>query len=121
MSPTGLGVLEDKTIHTEPLHQPLLYVLLVFLWTGFLFYSSLVFLDERIHLQVGQEEEAAARRLYEVNQFHLHEERESALRRELEEIQFEGKSLYRPGSTCNIGSRKKRLHLLQECKPQRAT
>ena len=50
------------------------------------FYSSFVFLDERIHLQVGQEEEIAARRLYEVNQFHLHEERESALRRELEEI-----------------------------------
>ena len=53
------------------------------------FYSSLVFLDERIHLQVGQEEETAARRLYEVNQYHLYEERESLLRRELEEIQFE--------------------------------
>ena len=38
---------------------------------------------------MGQEEETAARRLYEVNQYHLYEERESALRRELEEIQFE--------------------------------
>ena len=37
---------------------------------------------------MGQEE-TAARRLYEVNQYHLHEERESALRRELGEIQFE--------------------------------
>ena len=53
------------------------------------FYSSFIFLDQRIHLQVGQEEETAARRLYEVNQYHLYEERESALRRELEEIQFE--------------------------------
>ena len=38
---------------------------------------------------MGQEEETAARRLYEVNQYNLYEERESALRRELEEIQFE--------------------------------
>ena len=38
---------------------------------------------------MGQEEATAARRLYEVNQYHLHEERESALRRELGEIQFE--------------------------------
>ena len=53
------------------------------------FYSSLIYLDERIHRQVGQEEETAARRLYEVNQYNLYEERESALRRELEEIQFE--------------------------------
>ena len=53
------------------------------------FYSSLIYLDERIHRQVGQEEETAARRLYEVNQCNLYEERESALRRELEEIQFE--------------------------------
>ena len=45
------------------------------------FYSSLIYLDERIHRQVGQEEETAARRLYEVNQYHLYEERESALRR----------------------------------------
>ena len=52
-------------------------------------YSSLIYLDERIHRQVGQEEETAARRLYEVNQYNLYEERESALRRELEEIQFE--------------------------------
>ena len=51
------------------------------------FYSSLIYLDERIHRQVGQE--TAARRLYEVNQYNLYEERESALRRELEEIQFE--------------------------------
>ena len=53
------------------------------------FCSSLIYLDERIHRQVGQEEETAAKRLYEVNQYHLYEERESALRRELEEIQFE--------------------------------
>ena len=40
---------------------------------------------------MGQEEETAARRLYEVNQYHLYEERENLffLRRELEEIQFE--------------------------------
>ena len=38
---------------------------------------------------MGQEEATAARRLYEVNQYHLHEERESALRRELGGIQFE--------------------------------
>ena len=53
------------------------------------FYSSLIFLDERIHRQVSQEEETAARRLYEVNQYNFYEERESALRRELEEIQLE--------------------------------
>ena len=40
------------------------------------FYSSLIYLDERIHRQVGQEEETAARRLYEVNQYNLYEERE---------------------------------------------
>ena len=34
-------------------------------------YSSLIYLDERIHRQVGQEEETAARRLYEVNQYQL--------------------------------------------------
>ena len=37
---------------------------------------------------MGQEEATAAKRIYEVNQYHLHEERESALRRELGEIQF---------------------------------
>ena len=56
---------------------------------GVPFYSSLIYLDERIHRQVGQEEETAARRLYEVNQYHVYEERESRLRAELEEIQFE--------------------------------
>ena len=53
------------------------------------FYSSLIWIDERIHLQMDQEEATAARRIYEVNQYHLHEERKSALRRELGEIQFE--------------------------------
>ena len=36
------------------------------------FYSSLLWIDERIHLQMGQEEATAARRIYEVNQYHLH-------------------------------------------------
>ena len=89
MSPTGLGVQEDNTTLTGPLPKPPIYVLLVLRVTGFPFYSSLIYLDERIHRQVGQEEETAARRLYEVNQYQLYEERESALRRELEEIQFE--------------------------------
>ena len=80
-------VLEDNT-HTGPHHLLLLYVLLEFLWTRSHF-SSHVFIDERIHLQMGQEEATAARRVYEVNQYHLHEERESVLRRELGEIQFE--------------------------------
>ena len=78
MSPTGPGVLGDRTILMEPHLLPLLYVLLAFRWTKSRF--TLVFLDERIHLQVGQEEATAARRLYKVNQYHLHEERESALR-----------------------------------------
>ena len=89
MNPTDQGVQEDKTILTEPHLLPLLYVLLAFLWTGSHFTLHSSSLDERIHLQVGQEEATAARRLYEVNQYHLHEERESALRRELGEIQFE--------------------------------
>ena len=46
-------------------------------------------IDERIHLQMGQEEATAARRVHEVDQYHLHEEWESALRCELGEIQFE--------------------------------
>ena len=53
------------------------------------FYSSLIWIDGRIHLQMGQEEDTAARRIYEVNQYHLREKRDSALRREFGEIQFE--------------------------------
>ena len=85
------------------------------------FYSSLVFLDERIHLQVGQEEETAARRLYEVNQYHLYEERESLLRRNWKRSNLRRRSLYKLGSTCNTGSRKRQLHLLLGCKLQKAT
>ena len=53
------------------------------------FYSSLVFIDEKIHLQIGQEEATAARRVYEVDQINLHWQKETALRKKIGEIQFE--------------------------------
>ena len=45
-------------------------------------YSSLVFIDEKIHFQMGQEENNGARKVYEVNQIHFHMKK-TALRRKL--------------------------------------
>ena len=107
MSPTGLGVLEDKTILIEPLSPaaPLLSSRPPWIRSGdrVPFDSSLIFLDERIHLQVGQEEETlpgdsestTTISMRRGNRFYVENWRRSNLRR---------RSLYKPGSTCNIGA-----------------
>ena len=56
---------------------------------GVLFRPSLFLIDERIHVQRGQEEASASRLTFELNQSQLYQEREAALQQELREINFE--------------------------------
>ena len=56
---------------------------------GILVRPSLLLIDERIHVQRGQEEASASRPTFELNQSQLYQEREAALRQELGKINFE--------------------------------
>ena len=56
---------------------------------GVLFRPSLLLIDERIHVQRGQEETSASRLTFELNQSQFYQEREAALQQELREIDFE--------------------------------
>ena len=56
---------------------------------GVLFAPSLLLIDERLHVQRGQEEASASRLTFELNQSQFYQEREAALQQELREINFE--------------------------------
>ena len=56
---------------------------------GVLFRPSLLLIDERLHVQRGQEEASASRLTYELNQSQFYQEREAALQQELRELNFE--------------------------------
>ena len=79
MNPTVLETLGIGSILMGPHLLLLIYALLVFLWTGFPFNLPLVFIDETIHVQMGQEEASGARRVYEVNQIHFHMKKKKPL------------------------------------------